>query len=247
MKNNKYFLLLLVLVFFSACKNKNNPDPSGTAPNNPPPQVVGVKNDEPVLSPLVELSPVSEAVKNMSPMEAIKDLDRQIDSYKTGGQLTPAQEESNNKLKQDIIRGTFDLNQLCRLALDSHWNEIDDKQKLYFTDLMTRLLQRKAIFSKEQVKGDGKPYKVTYKKEEYLNPDKKTALVLSKISVPSEKVDLNINYKLIYGARGWNIFDVIVDDASLVDNYKFQFDTIIKKYGYQDLIARMEKKLKEME
>jgi ABC-type transporter MlaC component len=42
---------------------------------------------------------------------------------------------------------------------------------------------------------------------------------------------------------GWKIFDVIVDDASLLSNYRFQFDRIIQKGGFEDLIKRMEVKL----
>jgi len=45
---------------------------------------------------------------------------------------------------------------------------------------------------------------------------------------------------------GWKIFDVIVDDASLLSNYKFQFDRIISKNGYEDLIERMQSKLNKI-
>ncbi len=194
----------------------------------------------------MEVPVIDEAVANLGPLESIKELDRKIESYKTGTALTAEEIEANRVLKQSIIRGTFDLYELCRLALSVHWDQIDEKQRTYFADLMNRLLEKKALFSKEQVKGDSKGYKVTYKSEQFLDAEKKTSLVQTKVVVPQEKVDLNINYKLIRNDRGWNIYDVIVDEASLVENYKFQFDTIIKKYGYQDLINRMEKKLAEM-
>jgi phospholipid transport system substrate-binding protein len=43
------------------------------------------------------------------------------------------------------------------------------------------------------------------------------------------------------------VYDVIVDDASLVDNYRYQFDTIITKSGYPELVQRMKKKLTELQ
>ena len=46
--------------------------------------------------------------------------------------------------------------------------------------------------------------------------------------------------------KEWRIYDVIVDDASLLDNYRYQFDAIIRKGGYADLIRRMESKLKSL-
>ena len=43
------------------------------------------------------------------------------------------------------------------------------------------------------------------------------------------------------------IFDIIVDGASLLDNYRYQFDRIIGKEGYPNLVRRMETKLKDLE
>lgn len=189
--------------------------------------------------------PSNADLQGLSPMDSIKALDKKVDHYKTGT-LTAEEDVKNRKLKQEIISGTFDLAELCKLSLDTHWNEINDEQKNHFVSLMTKLLERKAIFSKEQVKTDGKPYDVVYKSEKYLDAEKTRASVASKILVPTQKVDLNISYSLLNKGGIWKIYDVIVDDASLVDNYKFQFDTIIKKSGFADLIARMEKKLAEM-
>lgn len=183
----------------------------------------------------------------LTPMEAIKDLDHKVESYRTGQGLSEADLQFNKKLKQEIINGTFDIRELCRLALDIHWNELTDKDHDYFSNLMTQLLERKAIFSKEQVKGTNKPYRIEYLKEQFLNGDKHQSKVITKLFVPSEKIDLDISYLLKWSQNIWQIYDVIVDDASLVANYKYQFHAIIQKSGYQDLVSRMEKKLKEME
>ena len=56
---------------------------------------------------------------------------------------------------------------------------------------------------------------------------------------------MGLDYKL-KKASIWKIYDVIVDGASLLDNYKYQFDSIIKKSGYPDLVRRMRSKLNEM-
>lgn len=210
----------------------------------------GERKMEPPLQPQPPAKTVSEPplpVSSLGPLDSIKELDRKVESYKTGPNVTPGDLEANKKLKQEIIRGTFDIYELCKLALDVHWNEISADQQTSFSNLMTSLLEKKAILSKEQVKGTAKPYRIVYKEEKFLNAEKSQAVVMTKLFVPSEKIDLNINYKLITSSRGWQIFDVIVDDASLVENYKFQFDTIIRKYGFQELTTRMEKKLKEMD
>lgn len=233
----RLLIALLLLMAVSCSKAKQ--------PADAVPKVPDAAQTQPG-APSVPQEPLPTG-KILSPLDSIKELDRQIEAYKTGSSLTPEDVQKNQKLKQDILRGTFDIHELSRLALDTHWNGLSETERQNFANLMTSLLERKAIFSKEQVKGESKPYQVSYKDQRFIDPEKKKSQVSTVLYVPSEKVDLNINYELRQTPYGWRIYDVIVDDASLVDNYKFQFNTIITKYGYQDLINRMQKKLKEME
>lgn len=184
-----------------------------------------------------------------TPSRAIQDLDDMLDSYITSPK-TPEDEAYNANLKRAVIHGTFDIRELCRVALDKHWNEIQENDQKYFVDLMLRLLQRKAIFSKEQgqKKKTGKNlYQITYVGDEFLSPDKATALAKSKVFIPSQNLNITLNYKLKKEEAGWRIFDIVVDGASLVDNYKYQFDKIIGKEGYPGLVKRMETKLQDLE
>lgn len=179
---------------------------------------------------------------NLGPMDSIKDLDKQVEAYHLGQTLSPQEIADNLRLKQRIIRGTFDIEELCRQSLDKHWTEITTDQQKHFVDLMTRLLEKKAIFSKEQLHGENKYYQIEYTKE-VVAPDKKNATVYSRMVVAKRKMDLALTYKLVKKDAGWKIFDIIVDDAELLKNYRFQFDRIIQKGGYDDLVKRMEQKL----
>jgi len=231
----KALRIAAIFLCLIACSKKEDKTVTPPPVTNTPP--VAVNNTPPPATP----------AQNLGPLEAIKELDRKVDSYKSGANLSPEEVEANRKLKQEVIRGTFDIAELCKRALDVNWEPLNEQQRSDFIQLMTSLLEKKAILSKEQVKGTDKPYKIVYRSEQYLNPEKTNAQVATKLFVPSEKIDLDINYKLALTEKGWHIFDVIVDNASLVENYKFQFDTIIKKSGYPELISRMEKKLKDME
>ncbi len=182
-----------------------------------------------------------------SPTRAIQELDDMLDSYI----LRPKTDEErrfNADLKKKVLHGTFDIRELCRLALDKHWEELSGREQDHFVDLMTRLLEKKAIFSKEQgsSKGSKTAYFVTYEGERFLNPEKSTAVTLTFVRIPSENLRIGLNYRLVRADSLWRIYDVVVDDASLVENYKYQFDKIIREHGYEDLTRRMESKLKEM-
>lgn len=233
------FLLMFLLLAAACSKPAATPDKKAD-PTASPPVVVVAESEN-----YVEVPVPSDQI--VPPTESIKNLDKKAEQYRTGPNLTPEDLEFNRKLKGEMLHGTFDIAELAKLALDVHWETLSDKDRKYFVNLLTNLLEQKAIFSKEQVKGEGKPYHISYKGEKFLNAAKDRVMVLSRISVPSQKVEVEINYLLKLTPYGWKIYDVVMDQASLLENYKFQFDTIIKKSGYADLVSRMEKKLKEMQ
>ncbi|MFH1829319.1 MAG: ABC transporter substrate-binding protein [Pseudomonadota bacterium] len=187
-----------------------------------------------------------------SPTRAIQELDDTLDDFNVapkGKNLTSEQEAHNKKVKQDIIHGTFDIRELSKLSLSKHWKERKPDEQDQFVKLLTDLLEEKALFSKEQSAAKSKTggkYYVVYRGHKFLNPEKTRSFVRTKVVVPSENIDIMLNYRLKKMEGEWKIYDVIVDEASLVDNYRFQFDSIIKKHGYEELVGRMNKKLQEI-
>ncbi len=184
-----------------------------------------------------------------TPTRAIQDLDDLLDSYILRP-TTDEQKQFNSDLKKKILQGTFDLRELCQRALDRHWKELKGKEQDRFVERMTRLLEKKAIFTKERETKETKSkavYGIIYEGEKYLNPEKSLALTHTAVKIPSENLTISIDYKLTRSENQWKIYDVIVDEASLVDNYRYQFDKIIREHGYEDLVRRMDSKLSELE
>jgi len=191
----------------------------------------------------------TDVKQRQTPTEAIKELDAMLDDFKSGKNLTPTEEAHNRELKMKIIHGTFDVRELSKLALSKHWDTLTPEQRNHFVDLMVSLLEEKALFSKEQSAAKSKKggkYVVKYKGHKYLGTDKKKSFVKTMVIVPSENIDINLNYRLKREDGEWKIYDVIVDEASLVANYKFQFNSIITKHSYDELVRRMTKKLNEI-
>lgn len=194
----------------------------------------------------------SAAVQKAStgtPTRAIQDLDEKLDDYKTGPNLTREDEDHNRKIKRDILHGTFDVLELARLSLERHWLPRSYAERKYFVTLMTDLLENKGILSKEQGQKKAKTnrvYLITYTGDKFLNENQTRSLTKTNVYVKSEDINVHLDYKLRRRSEEWKIYDVIMDGASLVDNYRYQFDTIIKKHGYPELVNRMEKKLSEI-
>lgn len=187
-----------------------------------------------------------------SPTRAIQELDDMLDDFAVapkGGKLTAEQEAKNRALKQKIIHGTFDIRELSKLSLSKHWDKRSPAEQDEFVKLLTDLLEEKALFSKEQSaaksKSGGKYY-VVYGGHKFLNKEQTKSYVRTKVVVPAENIDITLNYRLKKIGGEWKIYDIIVDEASLVDNYRYQFDSIITKNNYEELVNRMKKKLGEI-
>jgi phospholipid transport system substrate-binding protein len=181
-----------------------------------------------------------------TPTWEIQDMERRLLVFNTGSELSAAQREQNRQIKRDVMRGVFDLRELSRLALGKHWEVISSADQDQFVELLSDLLENQAIFSKEQKKTQGKTYLISYKGDQYLD-GKSRARSTTQVFIPKESVTVDIQYLLRQNGARWKVFDVIVDNASLVDNYRFQFNKIIEKHGYPELVKRMRDKLTDLQ
>ena len=77
-----------------------------------------------------------------------------------------------------------------------------------------------------------------------------TKLAKNKAVVPLNVVhdkegEIFIDFVLAKKGSTWLVVDVILDEVSMRNNLKSQFYKILKKENYQDLVQRLQKKLKE--
>jgi phospholipid transport system substrate-binding protein len=45
----------------------------------------------------------------------------------------------------------------------------------------------------------------------------------------------------------WRVYDVVIEEISLVNNYRSQFGAILQKSSFQDLLARLREMVKSAE
>lgn len=54
--------------------------------------------------------------------------------------------------------------------------------------------------------------------------------------------ELPVNYKLDLANGDWKVYDVIIENISLVNNYRSQFNHVLAKSSINDLLNRMRSK-----
>jgi phospholipid transport system substrate-binding protein len=141
------------------------------------------------------------------------------------------------QLKQAISSG-FDFREMAKRSLGSHWRRLSPKEQEEFVRLFTDLLERAYVDRIESYSDE----KFVYLRE---NLDGSYAEVESRI-LTRKGDEFSINYKVHQVSGEWKVYDVVVENISLVNNYRSQFNRIITNSSYEELVRRMKDKQIEL-
>ncbi len=147
-------------------------------------------------------------------------------------------EEERRTLLRQILLPRFDFREMAKRSLGAHWLKRTREDKSEFVRLFTNFVE-KVYLGRIESYNNGE--KFIYSNERIEGP---YAEVRSKI-LTSKGEEFQINYKLHLVGEKWKIYDVVVEDISPVNNYRSQFNRIITKTSYDELVSRMKRKLSE--
>jgi phospholipid transport system substrate-binding protein len=138
---------------------------------------------------------------------------------------------------QGIILPHFDTQELAARVLGLYWHQRTDEEKREFVRLFTDLIEQ--IYS-GTFDRYGKDVQVVFDQEHI---DDGFAEVDTQVLAPSQAHPISINYFLHEVKGQWLIYDVQIDNVSMVRNYRNQFSRILSTSSYADLIRRIKDKL----
>jgi len=128
----------------------------------------------------------------------------------------------------------FDVNETARRALGRHWAARTPAEREEFVQLFTDLLDRTYVTRIDQYGGE----KVKFVGE---TVDGDNALVKTKI-VTKQGTEIPVDGRLLRRNDKWLIYDISIEGVSLVANYRAQFDKIITKSSYAELVRQLKDK-----
>jgi phospholipid transport system substrate-binding protein len=137
---------------------------------------------------------------------------------------------------ESIYQGMFDEVELSRLSLGRNWNKLNASQQQEFVQLFRKILE-KAYADKILSYTDEK---IDFYKETVLSSDR--AEVRTKVITSSKEIP--IFYRLILKNGVWKVYDVVIENVSLVQNYRAQFNDILAKNTTSQLLDILRKKVK---
>ena len=136
----------------------------------------------------------------------------------------------------EVVFLQFNMRRMAKLSLGREWRSLSEAERDHFTELFRKLLKKSYVATI----GGYADEEISYRKELIKgNKAEVRTMVISK----SRGIEIPLNYKLQLKEGRWLVYDVIIENVSLVRNYRSQFGPIMKKKGFNELIARMEKKV----
>jgi phospholipid transport system substrate-binding protein len=144
-----------------------------------------------------------------------------------------AKSERRDRLRQAIYP-SFDFAEMAKRSLGAHWQRRNPTEQQEFVKLFTDLVESSYVDAIESYNGE----KVVVANEKQ---DKDLAEVNTKI-ITKKGEEFAIDYKLHEASGSWKIYDAVIENVSLVNNYRSQFNRVIAKSSYEDLMAKMKDK-----
>jgi phospholipid transport system substrate-binding protein len=144
------------------------------------------------------------------------------------------QAEAKRKELKDAVYPKFDFTEMARRSLGSHWQRRSPEEQREFVRLFTELVENAYMTNLDGYQGE----KVVIGGE---RQDKEFAEVDTKI-ITKKGEEFAVNYKLRQAGNDWKIYDVVIENISIVNNYRSQFNRVIAQSSFDDLFRKMKDK-----
>lgn len=142
--------------------------------------------------------------------------------------------ERRSQLRKTVLE-RFDFSEMSKRSMGRNWNERTPEERKEFVRLFTDLLERAYIDRVDGYTGE----QILYLEE---TADGSYSEVRTKIMTKRNQ-EIPINYRLQKASSSWEVYDIIIEGVSLVNNYRTQFSKIIRTSSYQELVKKMQAKV----
>jgi phospholipid transport system substrate-binding protein len=147
--------------------------------------------------------------------------------------------ERRTLLREEISKA-FDFNEMAKRSLGPAWRQRTPEERKEYVAIFRQVLENSYLGKIEAYQGE----KIRYVKDSV--EDGRIATVETLI-VTGKGQEIPLNYRMMKEKSDWRVYDVIIEEISLVNNYRSQFGGILQRSSFQDLLARLREMVKSSE
>ena len=141
--------------------------------------------------------------------------------------------ERRRRIRQ-VVNQIFDFAEISQRSLGRHWQARTPAERDQFVQVFGDLLENAYITKIESYSGE----KIEYPGDVI---DGDLALVKTRI-ITKQGTEIPVDYRMFLNNGRWAVYDVSVEGISLIGNYRTQFNAVIQRSGYPDLVAKLKAK-----
>jgi phospholipid transport system substrate-binding protein len=132
---------------------------------------------------------------------------------------------------RQLVFARFDFSEMTKRSLGAHWKSMDQREQREFIAAFT---QRLLVFYGKSVRSTGNE-KIQFTRE--VRDGQQASVETQVISGNGDQTPIDYRLRDVNGQ--WMVYDVVIDNVSLVNNYRSQFERVIAKSSVQDLLRKM--------
>jgi phospholipid transport system substrate-binding protein len=147
----------------------------------------------------------------------------------------PALASSDRRAEvRKVALEAFDSTETAKRVLARHWQARTPAERDEFTQLFAELLERTYITRINEYGGE----RIKYVGESI---DGELASVRARI-ITKSGTEVPVESRMLRKGDRWLIYDVVIENVSLIANYRSQFDRIVRTSSYEELVRRLKTK-----
>ena len=170
-----------------------------------------------------------------APTEQLRQSIEQVLKIVTDPELKKAAKTGERRRAiRKVANEIFDFTEISQRSLGRHWQGHTPAEHEEFARLFGDLLENAYVSKIESYSGE----KIQFAGDVI---DGEQAVVKTKI-VTKQGTEIPVDYRMLLNDGRWHAYDVNIEGISLVANYRTQFNAIIQRTGYPDLVAKLKAK-----
>lgn len=142
----------------------------------------------------------------------------------------------------------LDVKEIGKLALGRYFDKLNEAQQQDFLGLFHELMANRVVeanIPSQKVISGKIPIEIISERVETDEVFEKEAIVVD-TKVPHRKQSFKVEFYLYKSQDGLKLYDVHIDDASTLLDFRNQFSSIIKKKGYKHLVKLLRERIQKI-
>ncbi len=175
------------------------------------------------------------AFAQSSPTERVEGVVEQVLAILRDTSLEP--DDRREQLKLELGK-VFDSRAMAQSALSTNWRNATTEQQNEFQELFRQTLENTYL---------GRIEAYTNEIVEYRDEDINNNRATVETTIVTSSNEIPVNYRLRLRSDGWYVYDVEVENVSMISSYRETYRSVVRRSGMDNLLSEMRNNIAEAE